>query len=111
MTFIPLIIALSSPQTVAAADDGRPDVAFVVESTCTTGSKSCNALFERDDMPKGRECGSPTKGVKWTVPETISKEYQKEATELARRANKGNVKGLCLTQIPYHWCNDDVQRG
>ena len=42
-----------------------------------------------------KECGTPEKGLKWVVPESVRKEHQKEAAAMAERANKGEFKGLC----------------
>ena len=46
-----------------------------------------------------KECGTPEKGLKWVVPESVRKEHQKEAAAMAERANKGEFKGLCYKPI------------
>ena len=73
---------------------------WVVESGCSKESKSCKALFKKEDLPKGQECSTPDKGVKWVVPESVSKEHQKEAKALAEKANKDELKGFCYTLCP-----------
>jgi len=91
LLLLPLLQAEARPQ----GDTTLGDIVIVVESSCSKESKSCKALFKKEDLPKGEECGTPKKGVKWVVPESVSKEHQKEAAAMAEKANKGELKGFC----------------
>jgi len=98
LLFLALPQAQAGPDNAGACAEGREKV-FVVESGCTKESKTCKALFKKEDLPKGKECGTPKKGLKWVVPESVPKECQKEAAALADRANKNELNGLCeMTQ-------------
>ena len=69
---------------------------------CTKESKTCKALFKKEDLPKGKECvaspaggpkwASPRGGPKWKVPESVPKEDQKEAKALANLAGAYPVR-------------------
>ena len=92
-----LLFALLQAEARADAQGFDIDVFDVVavESSCTKESKSCKVLFKKEELPKGQECSTPDKGVKWVVPESVSKEHQREAAAMAEKANKGELKGLC----------------
>ena len=114
LLFLALLQAQAKP-AAAQADVEAPSIGalpsfqVVVESTCTKESKTCKALFKKEDLPKGKECvaspaggpkwASPRGGPKWKVPESVPKEDQKEAKALAEKANKGGMKGLCSTTV------------
>ncbi len=104
LLFLALLQAQAKP-AAAQADVEAPSIGalfsaqVVVESTCTKESKTCKALFKKEDLPKGKECGTPAQGLKWKVPESVPKEDQKEAKALAEKANKGEMKGLCSTTV------------
>ncbi len=91
-----LLLVLALPQAHAGPDNAGACATYVVESGCSKESKSCMALFKKEDLPKGKECSTPEKGLKWVVPESVPKEHLKEAKALAEKANKGELKGLCL---------------
>ena len=96
MRLASFLLFLALPQAHAGvANGGSACVACVVESGCSKESKSCKALFKKEDLPKGEECGTPEKGLKWVVPESVPKECQKEAAAMAEKANKGELKGFC----------------
>jgi hypothetical protein len=94
MRLASLLLLLVLPQAEAHVDE-YGTCSIVVESTCSKESKTCKALFKKEDLPKGKECSTPQKGLKWVVPESVPKECQKEAAALAERANRGNLKELC----------------
>ena len=94
-----LLLALLQAEARAQGDTTLGDIVIVVESSCSKESKSCKVLFKKEDLPKGQECSTPDKGVKWVVPESVSKEHQKEAKALAEKANRGDTKGLCDTTV------------
>jgi hypothetical protein len=93
-----LLLLLTLPRAEAGPDnEGACDVKHgyglaVVESSCTKESKTCKALIEKENLPKVKECGTPQKGLKRKVPESVPKACQKEAAALADRANKGEMK-------------------
>jgi len=89
------LLFLALPQAQAGPDNAGACTAYVVESSCTNVSKTCAGLFEKEKLPKGEACGTPAKGGKWKVPESLPKACQKEAAALAERANRGELKGLC----------------
>ncbi len=97
-----LLLVLALPQAHAGPDNAGACATYVVESGCSEESKSCMALFKKEDLPKGKECGTPQKGLKWTVtPEELvgaPKACQKESAALAEKANKGDLKGLCYVE-------------
>ena len=96
MRLASFLLFLALPQAEAGPDNEGACTAYVVESGCTKESKTCKALFKKEDLPKGKECGTPKKGLEWVVPnEPFFKACQKEAAALAERANKGELKGLC----------------
>jgi hypothetical protein len=94
MQLASFLFLLAMPQ--AQGDTTLGDIVIVVESSCTKESKGCKVLFRKEDLPKGKECSTPEKGLKWVVPESVPKEHLKEAKALAEKANKGELKGLCL---------------
>jgi len=104
MRLASLLLLLALLQAEARADVSGFEVSgfdvVVVESSCSKESKSCKVLFKKEDLPKGQECSTPDKGVKWVVPESVSKEHQKEAKALAEKANKDELKGFCYTLCP-----------
>jgi hypothetical protein len=58
MRLASFLLFLALPQAQATQDDSF-DTFLVVESTCTKESKTCKALFKKEDLPKGKECGKP----------------------------------------------------
>jgi len=60
MRLASLLLAL--PQAEAGPDNEGACTAYVVESGCSKESKSCKALFKKEDLPKGQECSTPQKG-------------------------------------------------
>jgi len=95
MRLASLLLLLALPQAHAGPDNAGACAAYLVESGCSKESKSCKALFKKEDLPKGKECGTPEKGLKWVVAESVPKECQKEAAAMAEKANKGELKGFC----------------
>ncbi len=87
-------LVLSTLVSIGASAATMVEYALIVESSCTKESKTCEVLIEKENLPKGKECGTPAQGLKWKVPESVPKAYQKEAAALADRANKGELKGF-----------------
>ena len=98
-----LLLLLALPQAHAGPDNAGACAAYVVESGCSKESKSCKALFKKENLPKGKECSTPEKGLKWVVPESVPKECQKEAAAPAEKANDGDLKGLCVVLHPFDY--------
>ena len=99
LLFLALPQAQAGPDNAGACAEGREKV-FVVESGCTKESKTCKALFKKEDLPKGKACGTPVKGLEWNVPrEPFFKACQKESAALAEKANNGELNGLCQEMV------------
>ncbi len=105
-----IILLLLLGQQLAQADEPKgaqlPST-YLIDSNCTKESKECMILFEQKDLPEGESCGKPTEKTKWTVPQSIPKEFLKAATALLDRANAGDLSNMCvntkaLTTTPGH---------
>jgi len=100
MRLASFLLFLALPQAQAGPDNKAACDSYVVESGCSKESKTCKALFKKEDLPKGKACGTPVKGLEWNVPrEPFFKACQKESAALAEKANNGELNGLCQEMV------------